>query len=205
MSATADATADDETTDLDADPAGISESQQSSLSQETAFDILSNRRRRHTLHYLFQQGDTVSLRELSAQLAAWENDVPLDEVSYQQRRRVYTALRQVHLPKLKSADIIRYDSRQTSATLTDEASELEVYLDVVPHNEIPWSTYYAGLGGLTCGLLGGVAAGLFPLRLLSDLAWAFVVALLFTGSALVNRYREQQMRLGTDGKPPLDR
>ena len=186
------------------DSMGISDpSAPSGVTQSQAFEILSNKRRRHVLHYLFQQENSISLRELSAQLAAWENDIPVDEVSYQQRRRVYTALRQVHLPKLTETDIIHYDSRQATAELTDEASELKVYLDVVPHNNIPWSTYYTGLGSLSCALLVGVSANLFPLRLISGLGWATIIALLFTGSALVHHYRERQMRLGADGEPPI--
>lgn len=205
MSASAESTDDGNARPVSAGPAANSEPYEDGLTQETAFEMLSNQRRRQILHYLFQQEEPVSVRELSAQLAAWENEIATEEVSYQQRRRVYTALRQVHLPKLGNAGIIDYDPRQARAKLTEEASEIEVYLDVVPHNEIPWSTYYLGLGVLSCGLLAGVAANLFPLHLLPDLGWAFLVALFFTVSALVNRYREQQMRLGTGGKPPLNR
>lgn len=175
---------------------------ESKLSQEEVFSTLSNRRRRYVLHHLLRQDEPVGLRELSARLAAWENGVSLSEVTYKQRVRVYTALRQSHLPKLAETGIVRYDDDRGVVEPTPEMSELEVYLDIVPHDEISWSRYYLGLGGLSAALLCGAYFGLFPLTLLSGFEWAIIVVGLFLASALAHARYESQTRLGDAGRPP---
>ena len=172
------------------------------LTQEVAFTMLSCRRRRYILHYLRREGREVTLRELSKQLAAWENDVDLEAVTHKQRMRVYTALRQSHLPKLNEYDVVEFDESAGTIALTDEASELEVYLDVVPHDEIPWSTYYLGLGGICAGAVGLSLAGVFPLSVLPGIGVAALVTVLFVGSAVAHRYHERRNRLGSAGEPP---
>ncbi|OLZ42721.1 hypothetical protein A6E15_12985 [Natrinema saccharevitans] len=172
------------------------------LTQDVAFTVLSCPRRRYSLHYLMREQREVSLRELSRELAAWENDVDVDAVTHKQRMRVYTALRQSHLPKMDENDIVEFDSSAGVIELTDDASELEVYLDVVPHDEIPWSTYYLGLGGLCAVAVTLSGVGLFPLSEVPGLGLAALVTLLFVGSAIAHRYHERANRLGSAGDPP---
>ncbi|WP_339104962.1 hypothetical protein [Haloterrigena salinisoli] len=172
------------------------------LTQEVAFTMLSCRRRRYILHYLRQEGRAVTLHELSKQLAAWENDVDPDAVTHKQRMRVYTALRQSHLPKLDENGVVEFDASAGTIALTDDASELEVYLEVVPHDEIPWSTYYLGLGGICASVVGLFGIGIFPFSALSGIGIAALVTLLFTVSAVAHRYHERRNRLGSDGEPP---
>ncbi|WP_458205652.1 DUF7344 domain-containing protein [Haladaptatus sp. NG-SE-30] len=173
------------------------------LTQDVAFKMLSCRRRRHVMHYLLQQDGPVTLHELSKQLAAWENDVPFDEVTYKQRMRVYTAIRQSHLPKMDDGGIVEFDSNAGEVRLTDEATKLEVYLDIVPHDGIPWSSYYIGLGGLSAALVTIAWVGLFPFNLLPDIAWGLVVTTMFLASALAHRHHDQRNQLGQEGKPPV--
>jgi len=172
------------------------------LTQDVAFTMLSCRRRRYILHYLMREDREVSLRELSMQLAAWENDVHRDAVTHKQRMRVYTALRQSHLPKLDENDVVEFDSSAGVIELTDDASELEVYLDVVPHDEIPWSTYYLGLGNICAGAVVLSWVEIFPLSAFPELGLAALVTALFVGSAIAHRYYERQNRLGSAGEPP---
>lgn len=172
------------------------------VTQDVAFTMLSCRRRRYILHYLMRENREVSLRELSRQLAAWENGIDIDAVTHKQRMRVYTALRQSHLPKLNENGIVEFDSSAGIIELTDDASELEVYLDVVPHDEIPWSTYYLGLGCLCIGAVVLSWAEIFPLSVLSGNGIAVLVTALFLGSAIGHRYYERKNRLGVDGEPP---
>lgn len=73
-------------------------------SRDEVFKALSNRRRRNVITYLKQHDDDARVRDISEQLAAWENDVEIPEVTYKQRKRVYTALHQSHLPKLAGGD-----------------------------------------------------------------------------------------------------
>ena len=173
-----------------------------SISQDTAFELLSCRRRRYVIHSLKQRSGRVALRELVVQVAAWENDCPPAEVTYDERMRVYTALRQSHLPKLDDGGIVEFDANRGTIELTDAASELEVYLDVVPHNDIPWSKYYAGLGVLSAGFVAGLWTGVEPFSFLPPLVGAAIVTTLFTLSALAHVRYDRRMRLGSDGTPP---
>ncbi|MBZ6495699.1 DUF7344 domain-containing protein [Natrinema longum] len=174
------------------------------LSQGDAFELLSCRRRRYVIHYLKQRRRTepVAVRDLVERIAAWENDVGLDEVTRSQRMRVYTALRQSHLPKLNDSGVVRYDSDRGTVELTEVASSLEVYLDVVPHDDIPWSKYYVGLGVLCTGLLLGIEIGVAPFGAIDPLLGAGLITALFTLSATAHVHHDERMRLGTDGPPP---
>jgi hypothetical protein len=121
----------------------------SALSRDEVFDILSNQRRRHALHFLKQRnGDATELRELSAQVAAWENGKAIEQVTSDERRRVYTSLQQFHLPKLDRSEIVAYDNQRGRVELADEATDLDVYLDVVEGSDVPWSQYYLGFSAL---------------------------------------------------------
>lgn len=172
------------------------------LTRETAFETLSSMRRRYVLHYLLQEDRPVALKDLSTQIAAWENGTDRDEVTYKERMRAYTALRQSHLPRMSEHGVVRFDEELSVVELTPEASELEVYLDVVPHDTIPWSTYYAGLSVLSLGLVAVSAIDLVPFDLLPDIAWAALVALAFAASSAVHVLRDRKMRIGRDGPPP---
>ncbi|WP_231185156.1 hypothetical protein [Haladaptatus sp. DYF46] len=173
------------------------------LTQETAFEILSCRRRRHVVHYLLQRGEPTSLHELSKQLAAWENEISPEAVTYEQRMRVYTALRQAHLPKMDDAAIVRFDANGGTIRLTDDATKLEVYLDIVPHDGLPWSSYYLGLCGVAVGVLTAALLELFPFNLLPGIAWGFVVVALFSASAVAHKRHDERHHLGQEGKPPI--
>lgn len=172
------------------------------VSRPEAFDVLSARRRRHVLHYLLQSGATVDLRDLSERVAAWENGVRAEAVTYKQRMRVYTALRQTHLPKMDEAGIVEFDKDRSTISLTDHGTDLEVYLDVVPNDDIPWSRYYLGLSALSAGLLLLVGLSVFPFGLLSGLQAAAVSTALFAASSVAHAYRSRRMELGREGPPP---
>jgi len=173
------------------------------LSRDEVFDILSNQRRRHTLHFLKQRNDDkAELRELSTQVAAWENRKSAEGVTSDERRRVYTSLQQFHLPKLDRNRVVEYDDRRGSVELTGNATDLDVYLDVVEAGDVPWSLYYVGLSGLSLALLGVVALGIYPLTLVPGLVWGVFVAALFGMSALAHAYHDRRMHLGAEGPPP---
>lgn len=172
------------------------------LTQETVFETLSSERRRHVLHYLFQQEQPVTLKELSTQIAAWENNTKCDLVTYKERMRVYTALRQAHLPKMVDNNVVIFDEKRGVIEPTDDASALEVYLDIVPHNSISWSKYYAGLGVFSHGFVFANWIGLPPFSLIPSLGCAVIVTLLFSVSALVHAASDREMRLGREGQPP---
>jgi hypothetical protein len=139
---------------------------------------------------------------LAEQIAAWENETAMAEVTYKQRKRVYTSLHQTHLPKLADAGFIQSERSWEEITLSDRAAELEVYLEVVPEDDIPWSDFYLGLAGVGIALVAGLWFGAYPLTLLSDLAWAGIFAVALFVVAAVHAYDSRRHLLGGTEAPP---
>ena len=173
-----------------------------SVDRETAFDILSNQRRRHTLHYLLREERPVELRELSTQISAWENGVEPEEISHKERKRVYTALRQTHLPKMDEEGVLNYDKNRGVIEPTTEVEDLEFYLDVVPEKEISRGEYYLGLSLVSAGLVVAVYLDAVPFNALPDLAWIGIIVAAFLISATVDTFFERRRQLGREGPPP---
>lgn len=172
------------------------------LSKDLVFTMLSNGRRRHVIHCLKQRDERVTIRELSRQVAAWENGIEPEALDYKQRKRVYTSLHQTHLPKLDDAGIVDYDRDRGTVALDDAARELEVYMEVVPENELPWSVYYLGLAVLSMALVPLVWLDIVPFAGVPDIALAALVAAAFGVSAGLQAYYSNDGRLGTTGPPP---
>jgi len=164
------------------------------------FDLLSNHRRRHVIHYCKREEGEVTVSDLAEQIAAWENDKTVEEIDHAERKRVYTSLQQTHLPTLADAQMIHYDN--STVELTDRADELDVYLDVVPGGSIPWPVYYLGLSAIGFGVLGGVAAGILPTDAFPAVGWAALVVAAFAVSAAVHLYESRQFQLGEGETPP---
>jgi DNA-binding transcriptional ArsR family regulator len=151
------------------------ESTSAELTPDTVFSVLSNERRRQVLRHLHDRGGS-NVRELSQQLAAWENDVQPEAVTYKQRKRVYTSLHQTHLPALAEAGVVDYDRDRGTVRLTARASVLDEYLATdVGEPSPPWPAVYLGIAavGTVSTLLAAV--GLLPTAV-PDLAIAGVVS-----------------------------
>jgi DNA-binding transcriptional ArsR family regulator len=186
---------------LSVESVGAVQSGSQELSRDLVFAMLSNARRRYVLHYLKRHGGPATIRQLAEQIAAWENGTPMAEVTYKQRKRVYTSLHQTHLPKLADAGIIESERSWEAITLSDRAEELDVYLEVVSKDDLPWSDFYLGLAGVGLALVAGLWVGAYPLTLLSDLAWAglFAVSLFLVASA--HAYDSRRHLLGGTETP----
>jgi hypothetical protein len=166
------------------------------LPHDVVFSVLSNRRRRFVIHYLKWADEAATVRALSRQVAAWENDVAVAELDYRQRKRVYTSLHQTHLPKLDAVGIVEYDADRGTVALAAGATALDVYLEVVRDDEIPWSVYYLGLGLLSTLLGGLVWAGIAPFSALPPAAYVVCVGLGLAVSAAVHSVRSAAGRIG---------
>lgn len=181
----------------------VSDSEQSGTpSSQSIYGLLADRRRRYTIHYLKQQKEPVSLRELAEQVAAWENEKPIEELRSQERKRVYIALYQSHLPSMDREGIVEYDSDRGMVSLAAEYADIDIYLEVVPGDDVPWSVYYLGLAVANVILLGLVWFELPPFDTLPDLFWGFVVVAAFGVSALAQTILGRRMRFGDEGPPP---
>lgn len=148
-------------------------------SPQELFEVLSNQRRRHVLYYLKHASPETELGTLATQIAAWETDQPIARVSGEERKRVYTSLQQVHLPKMDEANIVAFDKR--SGTIDATSSLADIELDPIPcQRTVPWHRYYLALGGLNSALVGATLLGVWPVTMVPPLAGvaAGVVALL---------------------------
>jgi len=115
------------------------------MSPDLVFEILSNTRRRMVLYYLREESGWVTVQELAGEIAAMENDIGVDELTRQQRKRVYVSLYQTHLPKLEETGIIEYDDDREEVRLTDRAIEIDSYLTPTSESGRPWQLYYLAL------------------------------------------------------------
>lgn len=171
------------------------------LSPGTAFEMLSCARRRYVLHHLLAGDGRGSLREVTTRVAAWENDVAPDEVTSKQRMRVYTALRQSHLPKMDRAGVVEFDPASGEVALTGDADALEAYLGGPPGDDLPWSEYHLGLGAVGAAVAAAVWLDAFPFAAVPAEAWLGAVSLALVASGLVHALRTRRTT-GPGGGPP---
>lgn len=173
------------------------------LTEDEGFDLLSNHRRRYALHYIRTNDQRATLGELSEQVAAWENGIDLVEISSTERKRVYTSLQQVHLPRMDEMDIVEFDDRAGVVELGPAAEDLDVYLEVVRGADVPWSQFYVGLAAVNVSLLAAVGVGVAPLSAVPDLGWALFTATTFLVAAVCHHcVTRWEMLLGADESPP---
>jgi len=175
---------------------------ETTLSQDDCFDLLSNHRRRYALHYLRRNEGEASLGELADTVASLENGVDRDAVSYDQRKRVYTSLQQVHLPRMDEMDVVEFDEREGAVAIGPAAEDLDIYLEVVQGRDIPWSLFYLLLGVVNAVIVGAAALGTPVLAAIPTSGWSVFVVTTFLVTSLAHVYLTRtEMRLG-EGDPP---
>ncbi|MFP9060842.1 DUF308 domain-containing protein [Natrialbaceae archaeon A-chndr2] len=172
------------------------------LSEDELFELLANQRRRHILHALMREDQALEIGTLSQEIAAWEDGNALEEVSSKDRKRVYTALQQSHLPKMDKSGVVDYNSDRGTVEPTEALEDVEIYMDVIRGRELPWSDYYLGLTGVIALVLGGATMGIAPFSMLPMSAWTIFVVVTLAVSALAHRYYSRRNRLGISGEPP---
>lgn len=178
------------------------ESVESILSSDVTYRVLSDTRRRYVFHFLKQHREPVSVRELAEQVAAWENDKAKSELTSQERKRVYISLYQSHLPTLDKEGVVGYDSDRGIVQLSDATADLEIYIEVVPKGNVPWSLYYLGLTVGDALLLALAYFEVPPFDAVPHLALGVLVLVTFGISAFVQTYYARQMKFGDPGPPP---
>jgi hypothetical protein len=179
---------------------GIEEANEvESLSLDTIFEILKNQRRRYVLQYLRDADGTVQLNELADQVAAWENDKPVNLVSSNERKRVYVGLYQCHLTKMNDSNVIDFDQYRGSVEVRPEIDQLYEYLDFGEEtDEEPTpgpSRFYPAVSG------GALAVGLIGLALptvtigLHGFLLVAVLAVTVFGVSVAERYSDEELEI----------
>lgn len=172
------------------------------LSEQAVFDVLSNQRRRHAVHTLKRNDHRpMEIGDLAEEIAAIENGIEISELSYDQRKTVYTALQQSHLPKMDDAGVVEFDKDRGTIDPTPALKQVELYLEIVPERDVPWSKYYLGLSAVSVVLTVATWIDAWPIGLLPDLGTAVFVTVAFGLSAAVHTYLSRGMRLGDDEPP----
>jgi len=100
------------------------------LSQDNVFDALSSKRSRYVLVALREADDPLDLRELVDTVAAWETDKPIDLVSEEHCKRVFTSLRHSQLPKLAMMGLVEYNDEESVVERGPYAEQADAYLDI---------------------------------------------------------------------------
>ena len=173
-----------------------------SLSEETIFEVLSNRRRRFAIHALKHADGPIQVKRISERVAAWEHGIEPDAVDYDQRRNVHSTLKRTHLPMLDEHGVIEYDEEANVVAPTAALSDLDIYIEVLRGREIPWSQYYLGLAAVAASVLLAVQAGVAGFAVFEPLAVSVFTVTVFAVSSMIHYYYGERARLGNEAKPP---
>ncbi|ELZ97258.1 hypothetical protein C439_18088 [Haloferax mediterranei ATCC 33500] len=109
-------------------------------------------------------------------VAARENETAVEDVTDEERQRVYISLYQTHLPKLETAELIDYDEEERTVELVASVAK-QGFFWMQPESRYPWNRYYAILGVLGWVLILGFWAGIPGFALLS---WSLIAVLVST-------------------------
>ncbi|WP_128477085.1 DUF7344 domain-containing protein [Halorussus pelagicus] len=100
------------------------------LSQDNVFDALASKRSRYVLVTLRDAEGPVGVRELVDTVAAWETNKPIDLVSEEHCKRVFTSLCHSQLPKLAMMGLVEYDEDDEVVKRGPYAEQADAYLDI---------------------------------------------------------------------------
>jgi hypothetical protein len=156
-----------------------------SFSEQEVYDAVKNLRRRYVLYHVNRERQPVELGELAEQIAAWENNTVVEDVTPEQRKSVYSALYQTHLPKLENIGIVSYDRESKEVSFTDSAEDFELYLATDSQTTIPWHKLYLALSGVGALLVVVGWLGLVPF---SGFQLSVFVLVLFGMTAMTHFY-----------------
>ena len=104
------------------------------LNPDERFHLLQNERRRLVIKYLHgvesdAEDGRVRMRDVAEQVAAWEHDTTVTQLSSTQRQRVYIPLYQKHLPKLHDAGVIDYNQSRGVIVPTERVDRLAEFVE----------------------------------------------------------------------------
>lgn len=133
-------------------PAVEVEAEDSEIEMDQVFGVLKNKRRRYVLKFLSSAEGEITLSDLAEQIAAWECDKEVSQISSQERKRVYVGLYQCHLPKMADVSAITYNKQRGKIEHGEHFDLFEHYL---PREQTPETgSEKSGVSKYISGLLG---------------------------------------------------
>ncbi|QCW04145.1 hypothetical protein [Natrinema pallidum] len=181
----ADVIDDDQGADEDADCL----SEEPAFSKDELFHLLQNERRRMVLRYLRGTEGPVRMRDVAEQVAAWEHETTVEDLTSTQRQRVYIPLYQSHLSKLDEAGLIEYQQNRGIVERKPPADRVDKYLEGESTTESAdeersenpqWDDYYIGATVVSYAILLGAVMELPFTSLLSGIGLSALILALFT-------------------------
>jgi DNA-binding transcriptional ArsR family regulator len=172
-----------------------------SLKKDDLFHLLQNERRRRVLKYLSDTEGAVEMRAIAEQIAAWEQETTVQQLSSQERQRVYIALYQTHLPKLAEAGIITYNQSRGIVEETPLTDQVIQYLDRddatnrAADTNSKWVIYYTVVTAISVLLISVVWSGFELFPILSDVGLALFITLLYSTVTFMRAVDKKQISL----------
>jgi hypothetical protein len=158
-----------------------------SLSQDDVFELLSSPRRRYVLYHLREADEPVELTTLAEQVAAWENETSVEEITEQERKRVYGSLYQTHIQRLDESGVVSYDKDSGMVMLNPDADEIDTYLKTSADDR-QWQWVYLVLAATSTLLLGLTVLEAPLFAAFSEAAVAALIIAAFVVTAVVHAY-----------------
>ncbi|MFC4544559.1 hypothetical protein ACFO5R_21740 [Halosolutus amylolyticus] len=171
------------------DDAADAPSEEPAFSKDEIFHLLQNERRRMVLRYLRGTDGPVRMRDVAEQVAAWEHDTTVEELTSTQRQRVYIPLYQSHLTKLDEAGVIDYQQNRGIVERKPLADQVDTYLELEPADESAaepgtdgahWGDYYIGATVVGYVVLLGAVMELPFTSFLSGIGLSALILILYT-------------------------
>jgi hypothetical protein len=147
------------------------------------FDILSNERRRLAIQILTELGE-VSVSELSEEIASAEYGKDPEMLTSDERKRVYTSMNQVHIPKLENCGVVIYNGHKVEPT--EKSYELVRYLHRIEDcntQKLPWLCRFA-----ISSIVLAAAASVLLVRIKKSGSLLTVAAVLLIAAAVIGFY-----------------
>ncbi|WP_458206987.1 DUF7344 domain-containing protein [Haladaptatus sp. NG-SE-30] len=102
------------------------------------FRLLANEQRRYVLYYLHGLDGSAEIDEIATQVAAWQREKSLDDVTDDEREQILIRLRNVDMPKLADAGVVEYDSRTGMARFREPGKLFGLFLLLAARIERPF-------------------------------------------------------------------
>lgn len=101
------------------------------LSTDTVLELLAHPLRRELVDCLRAYEETLTLADVADEIAVATSDgVPLTEIAPETVAEIYMELYHTHIPRLADHEVVRYDQERDLVALSENADQLNPYLEL---------------------------------------------------------------------------